>query len=41
MFYNHFLIATCGILARHGTIGSSVNHYARWSEAHPLSLRRY
>jgi type I restriction enzyme, R subunit len=38
MFYNHFLIATCGILARHGSIGSSVNHYARWSDAHPLSL---
>src|SRR5205823_6518137 len=32
-FYNHFLVATCGILARHGTIGSNVNHYARWSEA--------
>src|SRR5829696_9246712 len=38
MFYNHFLVATCGTLARHGTIGASVNHYARWSEAHPLSL---
>ncbi|MDN5845706.1 MAG: HsdR family type I site-specific deoxyribonuclease, partial [Candidatus Nitrosocosmicus sp.] len=38
MFYNHFLIATCGILARHGSIGSDVNHYARWSEAHPLPL---
>src|SRR5215212_4287113 len=38
MFYNHFLVATCGILARHGSIGASVNHYARWSEAHPLSL---
>jgi type I restriction enzyme R subunit len=37
MFYNHFLIATCGILARHGTLGSSVNHYARWSEAYPLT----
>ena len=38
MFFNHFLIATCGILARHGTIGASVNNYARWSEAYPLSL---
>lgn len=37
MFFNHFLIATCGILARHGTLGSSVNHYARWSEAYPLT----
>lgn len=37
-FYNHFLIATCGTLARHGTIGASVNHYARWSEAFPLTL---
>ncbi|HEX5185982.1 MAG TPA: HsdR family type I site-specific deoxyribonuclease [Nitrososphaeraceae archaeon] len=38
MFFNHFLIATCGILSRHGSIGSTVNHYARWSEAHPLTL---
>lgn len=38
MFYNHFLIATCGIKARHGTIGSDVNHYAKWSEAYPLSI---
>jgi type I restriction enzyme, R subunit len=37
MFYNHFLVATCGTLARHGTIGASVNHYARWSEAYPLT----
>jgi type I restriction enzyme R subunit len=37
MFYNLFLIATCGILARHGTIGADLNHYARWSEAYPLS----
>lgn len=37
IFFNHFLIATCGTLARHGTIGVSVNHYARWSEAYPLT----
>jgi HsdR family type I site-specific deoxyribonuclease len=37
LFFNHFLIATCGTLARHGTLGSSVNHYARWSEAYPLT----
>src|SRR6266487_3881459 len=37
IFYNHFLIATCGIKARHGTIGADVNHYARWSEAYPLT----
>jgi type I restriction enzyme R subunit len=37
MFYNHFLVPTCGILARHGSIGSDLNQYARWSEAHPLS----
>ena len=37
MFFNHFLIATCGTLARHGTIGANVNHYARWSEAYPLT----
>jgi type I restriction enzyme R subunit len=33
----HFLISTCGTLARHGTIGANVNHYARWSEAYPLT----
>ena len=38
VFYNHFLVATCGILARHGNIGADLNQYARWSEAHPLSL---
>jgi len=37
MFYNHLLIATCGDLARHGSIGADVNHYARWSEAHPFT----
>lgn len=37
MFYNHFLTATCGTLARHGTLNSNVNHYARWSEAYPLT----
>lgn len=37
IFFNHFLIATCGTLARHGTIGAGVNHYARWSEAYPLT----
>lgn len=36
-FYNHSLIATCGTLARHGTIGADINHYARWSEAYPLN----
>ena len=38
MFYNHFLIATSGLQARHGTIGANVNHYARWSESFPLSF---
>jgi type I restriction enzyme, R subunit len=37
IFFNHFLIASCGTLARHGTIGANVNHYARWSEAYPLT----
>jgi type I restriction enzyme, R subunit len=37
MFYNHFLVATCGVDARHGTIGALVNHYAKWSEAYPLT----
>ena len=38
MFYNHLLIATSGYLAKHGTVGTSLNHYARWSEAYPLSI---
>ncbi len=37
MFYNHFLVATSGIHARHGTIGSRINHYGKWSEAYPLT----
>ena len=41
MFYNNILIATCGDLARHGSIGASVNQYARWSEAYPLSKKKY
>ena len=39
IYYNHFLIATSGIMARHGTIGSSVNHYARWSSHYPFELK--
>jgi len=40
MFYNHVLIATCGMEARHGTISSDVNHFknSRWSSAYPLTL---
>ena len=37
VFFNHFLIATCGISARHGTIGANVNSYGKWSEAYPLT----
>ena len=37
IFYNHFLVATCGTLVRHGNIGANVNHCARWSEAYPLT----
>jgi len=36
-FYNLFLVATCGIEARHGTIGADVNHYAPWTESYPLT----
>ena len=40
MFYNHVLIATCGMEARHGTISSDVNHFknSRWSSAYPLTI---
>lgn len=36
-FYNHAMIATCGILAKVGTIQASINQYARWSSAYPYS----
>jgi type I restriction enzyme R subunit len=38
MFYIHLLIATSGYMARHGAVGTSLNHFGRWSEAFPLSL---
>jgi type I restriction enzyme R subunit len=37
-FYNHCMIATCGTLARHGTLQSNVNHFARWAEPYPMTL---
>ena len=42
MFYNHILIATCGIQARHGTISSDVTHFknSRWSDAYPLTVEQ-
>ena len=41
MFYNHILIATCGVKARHGTISSDVNHFknSRWSSVHPFKMK--
>ena len=36
-FYNHCLIATCGIQARVGTIGSTVDHFARWAKPYPMT----
>ena len=36
-FYNHCMIATCGTLARVGTLESHINYYARWAEAYPFS----
>lgn len=37
-FYNHCLIATCGTLARVGTLNSNVNYYSRWAKPYPLSV---
>jgi len=39
-FYNHCLIATCGTLARHGTINSNLNQYSRWFDPYPLTLEQ-
>ena len=36
-FYNHCLVATCGTLARVGTINSDVNYFARWAKPYPLT----
>lgn len=36
-FYNHIMIATCGTLARVGTIQSSINYYARWADPYPYT----
>ena len=36
-FYNHAMIATCGTLARVGTLQSHINYYARWAEAYPYT----
>ena len=31
-FYNHCLVATCGTLARVGTVRATANHFAKWSK---------
>jgi len=36
-FYNHCMIATCGTLARVGTLESHINYYARWGNPYPLT----
>ena len=36
-FYNHCLIAACGTLARHGTLESNVNFFAKWSDPYPMT----
>lgn len=35
-FYNHCIIATCGIRARVGTLQSDINHYAKWTNSYPI-----
>lgn len=36
-YYNHAMIATCGTLARVGTLQSHINYYARWASTYPFS----
>lgn len=36
-YYNHAMIATCGTLARVGTIQSHINYYAKWASTYPFS----
>ena len=36
-FYNHLMIATCGIAASYGTLSSGPSHFAKWTDPYPLT----
>ncbi len=36
-YYNHLLVATCGDIARVGTIETEINHYTPWSDGYPYT----
>jgi len=35
-FYNHILVATCGIAAKYGTIQSGPSYFSKWSDPYPM-----
>lgn len=36
-FYNHLLVATCGIAAKYGTIQSGPSFFSKWTNTYPMS----
>jgi type I restriction enzyme, R subunit len=37
-FYNHMLVATCGIAAKYGTIQSGPSFFSKWSDPYPMKI---
>ena len=36
-FYNHILVATCGIAAKYGTLQSAPSFFSKWTDPYPLT----
>lgn len=36
-FYNHLLVATCGIAAKYGTIQSGPSFFSKWTDPYPMT----
>ena len=39
-YYNHVIIATSDINARHGTVGALPDHYAKWTSLQSMTLKK-
>ena len=37
-FYNLFIVAIAGVVAKYGMIGANINNYEKWSDAYPLTV---
>ena len=35
-YYNLFIVATAGVIAKYGTAGADINKYEKWTDAYPL-----